>query len=323
MKKIVIVPTFCESHLIKYQIPNIVETINPDYIIYKEGLFPKGTEGNKKISNKWLDEYTLDGRRGFDYLELKSIVEQAQQKYNNTKIILDPVNYDSSFNSTQCYTHACTNLEHLDIKFETGDYIFPYEGDVFHHENDKRAIENYMSQIDINQGFRSIWIDFIENQFYIEGNDIFTFLNKQFSHLAKSRRICIKYGDANFYQDVLSRFMTVTYHDYNKGYGNLYPTDLITFHYAWFRPDKFKKLRCDQLDRPDGYWNRFLNGVEKCNELKYKRIIIRPHLIGKPTAYAEFYDKLEHPSHIKSHPCYINYDQSTLKDIEQNNLIFQ
>ena len=52
-KKIVIVPTFAESHLIKCQIPNIIDTINPDYIVYQEGLFPNGTEGNKTYDSNW------------------------------------------------------------------------------------------------------------------------------------------------------------------------------------------------------------------------------------------------------------------------------
>ena len=61
MKKIVIIPTFCESHLIECQIPNIIDTINPDYIIYNEGMFPNGTEGNKQLTKEWLDKYTLNG----------------------------------------------------------------------------------------------------------------------------------------------------------------------------------------------------------------------------------------------------------------------
>ena len=37
-KKIVIVPVFCEAHLVKFQIPNIIDTIDPDYIIYNEAI---------------------------------------------------------------------------------------------------------------------------------------------------------------------------------------------------------------------------------------------------------------------------------------------
>ena len=42
MKKIVTIPIFCESHLVKYQIPNIIDTINPDIIkkvSAKKGFF--------------------------------------------------------------------------------------------------------------------------------------------------------------------------------------------------------------------------------------------------------------------------------------------
>ena len=53
--KIVIIPTFCESHLIKCQIPNIIDTIDPDYIVYNDGMFPNGTEGNKQLTKEWLD----------------------------------------------------------------------------------------------------------------------------------------------------------------------------------------------------------------------------------------------------------------------------
>ena len=82
-KKIVIVPVFCESHLVKYQIPNIIDTINPDIIIYNEGMFPAATEGTTTITGDFISKYTLNagGKRGFDYLELKQIVAEAQKKY--------------------------------------------------------------------------------------------------------------------------------------------------------------------------------------------------------------------------------------------------
>ena len=92
-KKIVIVPTFAESHLIKCQIPNIIDTINPDYIVYQEGLFPNGTEGNKQYTTEWLDKYTTDGKRGFDWEELRKIVYDAQNEYPSTEIIFNPIDY--------------------------------------------------------------------------------------------------------------------------------------------------------------------------------------------------------------------------------------
>ena len=79
-KKIVIMPTFCEAHLIKHQIPNIIDTIEPDYIIYNEGMFPTGPENTTNVDEKFLNEYTLDGKRGFDFEELQEIIHEAQKK---------------------------------------------------------------------------------------------------------------------------------------------------------------------------------------------------------------------------------------------------
>ena len=230
-KKIVIVPTFAESHLIKCQIPNIIDTIDPDYIVYQEGLFPNGTEGNKTYDSNWLDKYTLDGKRGWDWLELSNIVDDAQRKYPNTKIILNNIEYKQGMSSTDCYLSACLNLENLDIKFEEGDYIFPYEGDVFHHENDKENIQGYINQIEPGQGFRSIWIDYMQNFWYVEHMRIVPYLYEGLDNEYMTRRICIRYDKGGkFYKQVLDNFMTIDYHNPIKGYGMLYPTDLITYH---------------------------------------------------------------------------------------------
>lgn len=322
MKKIVVIPTFCESHLVKHQIPNIIDTIDPDYIVYREGMFPNGTEGNKNITKEWLDNYTLDGKRGFDFNELKSIIVDAKLKYPNKKIILDEVNYEKSMSSTDCFVKACIDLNHLDIKFEIGDCIFPFEADVFHHESSKKLIDGYINQIEPNQGFRSIWIDYCVNQYYCEEKDIISYQNPDMFDSCKSRRICIKYGGDEFLYNVLSRFMTIRGSDVKTGYGILYPTDLVTYHYCWFRFGKFKQLRFDQLQRGPGYWDLYNTGLEKCNELKYKKVTVRPWLNGKEGTYLRFFNKLEHPSHIKSHPCYINVDEKVIDNIEKNNLTF-
>ena len=114
-KKIVIIPTFAESHLIDCQIPNIMDTINPDYIVYQEGLFPNGTEGNKEYDYQWLDKYTLDGRRAFDFNDLKNIIEKYQKQYPDTKIILNEVKYENGLSSTECFMKACLSLEDFNL----------------------------------------------------------------------------------------------------------------------------------------------------------------------------------------------------------------
>ena len=112
MKKIVIVPVFCEAHLVKFQIPNIIDTIDPDVIIYNEGMFPAGPEGSTMVNDEFLETYTLDGVRGFDYNEMKSIVEDARKQYPNTEIILNEMNYDSTIhNSSYHYVQACSTLQ--------------------------------------------------------------------------------------------------------------------------------------------------------------------------------------------------------------------
>ena len=73
-------PVFCEAHLVKYQIQNIVDTINPDFIIYNEGMFPSGPESTTQVSEKFKSEFTLDGNRGFDYEEMKEIIHENQKK---------------------------------------------------------------------------------------------------------------------------------------------------------------------------------------------------------------------------------------------------
>ena len=75
MKKIVTIPIFCESHLVKYQIPNIIDTIDPDYIIYNEGLFPNATEGQKNLTQEWLDKY------GWESID--EVVELIEDQYTS------------------------------------------------------------------------------------------------------------------------------------------------------------------------------------------------------------------------------------------------
>lgn len=292
-KKVVIIPTFCESHLIKHQIPNLIDTISPDIIIYNEGMFPNGTEGNKTITQEWRDKYTLngEGKRGFDYLELSQIVQQAQQTYPNTQIILNPVEYSKGMTSTECYVYSTTNFEDLGIELQPGDYIFPLEGDVFHHEDSKEEIQHYLTQLQPDTGFRSRWIDFVENQFYVE--------KQIYTPKCRSRRIAIRFGTWEFYLNVLNQFM----HEYN--YNMLYPTDLITYHYAWWRPGKFKELRFDQLQRDSYYWQYYREGLEKTKLGTEQEIKIRYNRPDSdPTAYIKFTTEFKHPMHVREHECW-------------------
>lgn len=324
-KKIVIIPTFCESHLIRHQIPNIIDTVDPDYIVICEGMFPAGTEGNKVITQQWKDKYTLDGegKRGFDFLELKEIVKQAQLQYPQVKIILQEMEYTLGMTSTECYKKATTIFNEVGIDVQEGDYIFPYEGDVFHHENSKTNIQYYLEQIEPGQGFRSIWVDYMQNFWYVEKCRIKPWLTDkkyQDEENYMSRRICFRYDKNGVkYENMLDNFMTVDYFNPKTGYGMLFPTDLITYHYAWIRPGKFRDLRCDQLQRHPGYWEAFTDGLDKCDEYNLSDIIIRPSQTHVTNGYVKFFSKLEHPKHIRSHELWKELPQETINNLTNYN----
>lgn len=308
-KKIVIVPIFCETHLVKLQIDNIFNTINPDVLVYNEGMFPHGPESCTDMHG-FKEKYTLNGngKRGFDYPELQEVIFEAQKKYSDKKIILNPMDYDPFEKSaTQHYSKACSNFKELNIDVGVGDYIFPFEGDVFHLESEKESIEHYLSQLQPDTGFKSIWINFFENQCYAELSSLKPFLMKQDG---RSRKICIRYGTNDYYQSVLKNFET-------QNYPSLYPTDLITYHYAWFRYGKYLNLRFDQLNRSKNYWKYFQEGLNNIKELKYSQICIRPDKTGTYRYVSAI--NLQHPESIKSHPNFIhNIDIDT---IIKNNII--
>ena len=320
-KKIVIIPVFCEAHLIKYQIPNIIDTIDPDYIIYNEGMFPVGPESNTIVDNNFINEYTLkgEGKRGFDYLELKEIIKNAQQQYPNTNIILNEMDYVDTSASVN-YVKACSNFEDLGIKVNKGDYIFPFEGDIFHHENAKKEIQEYLNQLKPNEGVKSKWIDFVGNQYYAEKSSLKPFIwkevegsNPSWEEQGRSRKICIRFGDIETYQSIIINFES-------QKYEMLYPTDLVTFHYPWWRPGKYEDLRCKQLNRHSLYWINFKKGMDKIKENKYLDIDVRPDMgpqaIKSTYRYLRFLD-IEHPKHIKYHSCY----HKELSEEEKLNII--
>jgi len=319
--KVVFVPTFGEHHLIKHQIPNIIDTVNPDYLVYNEGMFPNGTEGNKHIDQAWRDKYTLDGKgvRAFDYLDLEKTIEKYQKIYPNNNIILNKMDYSDCNNSTECYIKATNNFEELNIDIKEGDYVFPYEGDIFHHEDSAKEIQGYCDQLEPGQGFRSIWIDYMQNFWYAEKSRLKIYLkDKKYNHEGnyQSRRICFRYDKGGVkYKDMLKNFMTTDYHNADGGYGMLYPTDLITYHYAWIRPGKYRDLRCDQLSRPRGYWEFFKKEMDKCDQYKFDELCVREGKRDLSHGWVKFFSKLPHPKHIRDHELWTDLEENIIKKL--------
>lgn len=132
-RRIVITPNFGESHFIKCQISNLVDTINPDVVIYNEGLFPKGPESKTDIDKAFREKYCYqDTNLAWDTLETQTLIKEASIKYPNTQWIHNEMKFNDNMNAPEAYTYAVSNWDELGVKVETGDYIFPYEPDIFH-----------------------------------------------------------------------------------------------------------------------------------------------------------------------------------------------
>ena len=296
-KRIVIIPNFGESHLIKCQIPNIVDTLNPDIVIYNEGLFPTGPESRLVVTDKFRLEYCYkDTNLAWDTLETQKLIEEAKITYPNIKWIHNEMKFEEGMKASAAYTYAVSNFEELGIDVTTGDYIFPYEPDIFHLESDSNNITYILNRLKANQGFTSIWLDFLETQHYIEA------CNNPYEGRPNGRKLAICFGDIEYYKHVVSQFESMNYN-------MLLQSDLITYHYNWFRFDKNKQLRFEQIVRDDvNYWKEFEEGLMRIQH--NSKINNHPvHTILRPrrtniTKFAS-YINIEHPNAIKVHNNYI------------------
>lgn len=297
-KRIVIIPNFGESHFIKCQIPNLVETINPDIVIYNEGLFPTGPESKTDINQSFRSKYCIENTNlAWDTLETQLLIFEANKKYHNTKWIYNEMKFNPNMNASEAYTYAVSNFNELGITVNPGDFIFPYEPDIFHLETDKDSISHLLNQLKEDEGFTSIWLDFLETQNYIEK------CNNPWLGYKKGRKLAIRFGTMDFYKNVVSQFES-------QNYNLLYTTELVTYHYNWFRFDKNKELRFDQIVRQKSYWDSFRAALD---EMRYNTkmgikqdVVLRPNRGSSDPARFASYIEIEHPNAIKLHPNYIN-----------------
>ena len=300
-KKIVIIPNFAESHFIKLQIQNLIDTIDPNIIVYNEGLFPKGPENKLNLTEEFKQKYCYKNTNlGFDTLETQSVIKKYQDKYPDKIIIHNEMKYSEDMGAPEAYTLAVSNFDELGIEVNQGDYIFPLEPDVFHHEDDKEEIQGYLNQIQPNQGFTSLWYDFLETQYYIERHH-----HPEFGGNLRGRKVCVRFGDMEFYKSIVSQFMT-------QDYSMLFPTELKTYHYNWFRPEKYKQLRFDQIVRTEpNYWDDFEVGLKEIRRNEGKQLIVlrpsRRGIVGDIglTEHAARVN-LKQPKHIKEHPNFLD-----------------
>lgn len=291
MKRIVIIPCFGEAHFTALQIDNLIDTISPSHIIYNEGLFPKGPENKGGVDKNFRKDFCFkDTNLAWDTEDLQTAIKQAQEKYPDVDIRWNPVDY-SDFDANNCYVHSVSNFKELDIEVVEGDLIFPLEGDVFFHPDDVELLEQSINALKPDQGLQAPYLDFMENQYYIEAES----LDPNRVH---KRRIVIKFGSWEYYKEVVRNFTSQKYPQLT-----IFPRYI--FHYAWWRPGKYRELRFRQLIRPKEYSDNFRKALDKARENKENNIVIRPNRHqDDPLRYITKIE-IDHPFHIHRHKNYI------------------
>lgn len=291
MKKIVILPCFGEGHLIDLQIQNLINTINPTHIIYNEGLFPTGPENKGGIDEQFRKKYCYkDTDLAWDTELVQQVVEKYQKLYPDKSIIWNPIDY-FDVDANNCYVHSVSNFEDFDIDIQEGDLIFPLEGDVFFHEDDVDFLNKMIDELNPNEGLQAPYLDFWQNQHYVEGNALD-------SNQIHNRRIVLKFGTWEYYKDVVYNFTA-------QKYPQLKMFPRYIFHYAWWRPGKYLDLRFSQLLRPADYHSDMRNALRQASECKDKQIVLRKnHPVDSLTRYLVRIE-IDHPKHAKQHSNYI------------------
>lgn len=292
-RKIVVSPTFCESHMIKYQIDNIMNVIDPDYLIYNECLFPSGPENKNNINPDFIKKYCKPGtKRGFDTDELEKIIEDAKKKYPHKHIFLNNFEFeDDSLDASLAYLTCVTNLGKANIQFEPGDVIFPYEPDIFLHEKDKVKLYEEMGRLKENEAVRTKWLDFVGSQNYVEYASNFLKGN------IRGRKLFIKYGNYEFFSKVCLQYTS-------QNYGMCRFCDIPTYHYSWLKPGIYRTMRYEQLKRNAEYWSTWEKAIQIINENKTKEDIRIRNKFNDKRDYV-CYIEIDHPKEMYDHPCFI------------------
>lgn len=304
MKKIVLITSFAEYHLLECLIPNVIDTINPNKIIISEGKMPIGPE-NKGFHDvdEFNQKWTFEGKGivGFDWLETKSL----EEKYKGLVEVRE-MKYDSNLTATECYIQSIT---HSDLK--ESDLVFCLESDSFLYEGDKELLHLELSKLNIGQGLSIKYVDFLETQFYTENINILQ---------PKYRRFVYKFDNLENYQKRMgSGYLTQNYPELKK------IDSFFTRHYCWWRPNNYKQLRYDLIKRSDQYWKDFEVGLQEIRKMSQRyanylkpnsdgtinmnmmipleKILIRPSRQDE-ARWVKFID-CEHPNAIKNHPNFV------------------
>lgn len=307
-KRIVIIPEFASSHLLKCWIPNMIEVIEPDVIIINSGIFPQGPENKGHIDERFKEKYCW-GDCGFDWEETVDIVEDYKIKYHNVLFFLRPMDYKSN-DANQCFLDAISYFR--PIYLNVGDTILSLEPDAFVHENSKETINEEIKRLSPGQGISCKWVDFLETQFYTENINI---------SQPKYRRFAYCFDNMENYKAAMLGFMSQDYPKLKK------VNTFFVHHYCWFVYGKWKELRYDLIYRSNPqYWKDFEVGLQeiRVGSERYAKWInyckTEPYSLHQPCPisdkittrpsrnddgrFAKFFDT-SHPKHIQNHPNFV------------------
>ena len=274
----------------------MIEVLNPDVILYSEGLFPSGPENRghvdtEEFRKKWLFKSTT--QCGFDWLESQSIIyPYSEQRWVQMKGM-----WYSEADADVCFIRAITE----GYEFEVGDIIFPLEPDAFIYEGDADLINAEISKLKPGKGLSCRWVDFLETQHYTEAINIVQ---------PKYRRFCYCFDNMENYRKAMSGFTSQNYPALKK------VDSFFVRHYPWFTPDPWKQLRHELIYRSDpNYWKAFDAGLDEIREYSERHVQtgmpanFMPTVVIRPSRsdegrYAKFID-VPHPSAIMNHPNFV------------------
>lgn len=255
-KLIVIEPCFNELHMEKLHIRNLCDYFNPDIYIIAEGIFPKGPENNMSLDsyNKFKDKYTLDGKRSFDYNELKLEIEKCKKEYPNIKFYLIDMNYPEQQHTTDTYYQLFTFFISDLIDVNPEDIIIPSESDMFFTKEQAKLCKLQIDNLELNTGFGSSYLNFFESP-------------KVQKIIRFGRKVAFKYGNGTYYKKIMEKFL------WENEYSKLLPIyDYRTFHYEWIRPGKYFDMRIEQVPRE---WSKEFIKARDLIRIKPKNLVYR------------------------------------------------
>lgn len=297
MRTIIVVTSFAESHLIQCHIQNIFDIFNPDVVIYNEGLFPTGPEGKTRYFNR--DKWCKPGTNaGFDYDITTRILEKFS-KMRGIPVVSNIVNFPGDVVSADdAYAFSASTFG--EFTPEHGDLIILLEPDAFHHEDQRGFIETEMQNLQAGEGLSSRWVDLVGTQYYTEACNL-----PSHGGTLKHRRLAYRFDNMDAYIKMCKGFTAQNYP------GLRVNSDIITYHFCWFRPFPYDSLRYELITRPVGYWENFRGGLEQIYVTSISGrdlfpVLLRPSRTG-PARYAVkvpmFFES--YPTAIHDHPCFV------------------